>query len=444
MMSRGSVLLLYGLANLLVACGSATNGVDDMALPGSNPAGDMRASKDSGTSVGPGSVAEAGRSADAGTQGAADGGQSGDHTSTPPPGSMSGSGGNPNGTAGGTAPGAGMAGTGAPDAGTDAMPNTGNQAMQPVAADGWPLGMPEDYGTSKSQLDTLAGKLQTASGNTRSGLVVVKEGTLIYEKYWNGAADTMRQVFSCTKSWGSTLVGIAVHKGLVTTEDPVTKWIPAPASEVGKGAIIKHLLTQTAQTTPPGTAFAYNSSTIVNTLPEILEAASGMSSHAFYKSFLAEPLKLTMQWPSCAAGGCSGTRYKEDYIQFGDRGPNPVLQSTVRDQAKLGWLWLDDGVWNGERLLDTTYIQAATKPSFAFQSRYGYLWWLNRMGPGSGPVGLPLAYDPDVPDDTYHAVGGIGNCSIGVFPTQRMVIVHIGDTDSGGIPGHWNVFAPLF
>jgi CubicO group peptidase (beta-lactamase class C family) len=169
-----------------------------------------------------------------------------------------------------------------------------------------------------------------------------------------------------------------------------------------------------------------------------------MSSHAFFQSFLAEPLKLTMQWPSCAAGGCSGTRYKEDYIQFGDRGPNPVLQSTVRDQAKLGWLWLDDGVWNGARLLDTTYIQAATQPSFDFQSLYGYLWWLNRKGPGKGPLGLQLAFDPAVPDDMYHAVGGIGNCSIGVFPTQRMVIVHTGNTDSGGIGGHWNVFAPLY
>lgn len=316
--------------------------------------------------------------------------------------------------------------------------------MQAVAADGWPLGVPEDYGTSKSQLDTLAGKLQDASGNTRTSLVVVKEGALIYEKYWKGAADTMRQVFSCTKSWGSTLVGIAVHKGLVTTEDPVSKWIPEPAGEVGKGATIEHLLTQTAQTTPPGKEFAYNSGSIVNTLPEILEVASGMSSHAFFQSFLAEPLKLTMQWPSCAEGGCSGTRYKEDYIQFGDRGPNPVLQSTVRDQAKLGWLWLDDGVWNGERLLDTTYIEAATQPSFDFQSLYGYLWWLNRKGPGKGPLGLRLAFDPAVPDDMFHAVGGIGNCAVGVFPKQRMVIAHTGNTDTGGIGGHWNVFAPLY
>jgi CubicO group peptidase (beta-lactamase class C family) len=158
---------------------------------------------------------------------------------------------------------------------------------------------------------------------------------------------------------------------------------------------------------------------------------------------LAGPLKLSLDWPSCPAGGCAGTRYKEDYIQFGDGGANPVMQSTMRDQAKLGWLWLSDGVWNGERLLDSEYIKEATQPSFSFQSRYGYLWWLNRQGPGSGPLGLQLPYNPEVPDDLYHAVGGVGNCSIAVLPKQRIVIAHGGDVDVGGLGGHWELFAPI-
>jgi CubicO group peptidase (beta-lactamase class C family) len=319
------------------------------------------------------------------------------------------------------------------------MGSAGTSNMRPIAPDGWPLATPDDYGIDKSQLDGIADQLQRTSGNTRAGLVVVKEGALIYEKYWKGDADSTHQVFSCTKSWGSTLIGIAVHKGLLTIEDPVTKWVPKPAPEVGNGALIRHLLTQTAHTTPPGTQFAYNSGSVINTLPEILEAATGKPSYAFFESVLAAPLKLTMQWPRCPTGGCSGTRYKQDYIQFGDRGPNGVLRSTIRDQAKLGWLWLADGVWNGERLLDTEYIKAATKPSFDFQAAYGYLWWLNRQGRSS-----ILSYNPRVPDDLFHAVGGIGNCSVAVLPTQRMVIAHIGTGESGGLGGHWELFAPLF
>ena len=315
----------------------------------------------------------------------------------------------------------------------------------PVDPDGWPVATAADFGLDKAQIDSIAGQLQQASGNTRAGLVIVKEGVVVYEKYYQGGdADTKHQVFSCTKSWGSTLIGIAVTKGLLSVEDPVTKWVPQPAPEVGTGALVKHLLTQTAHTTPPGTAFAYNSGSIVNTLPEVLEAASKMSSHAFFETFLAKPLQLTMVWPPCAAGGCPGSRYKADYIQFGDQGPNGVLQSTIRDQAKLGWLWLNDGMWNGERLLDSAYIKAATNPTFDFQSIYGYLWWLNHEGPSMGPLGADLSYNPKVPKDLYHAVGGIGNCSIGVLPTQRMVIVHVGDLDTGGLGGHWELFEPLF
>jgi CubicO group peptidase (beta-lactamase class C family) len=317
--------------------------------------------------------------------------------------------------------------------------------MWPIAKDGWPEATPADLGLDQTQLDNIASTLQTTSGNTRAGLVVAKEGVLVYEKYWQGGdAETMHQVFSCTKSWGSTLIGIAVKQGLLSVEDAVTKWVPEPAREVGSGALVKHLLTQTAHTSPPGTEFAYNSGSIVNTLPEVLEAASKMTSHAFFETYLAKPLQLSMVWPPCAAGGCPGTRYKADYIQFGDQGPNPVLQSTIRDQAKLGLLWLNDGVWNGERLIDSEYITAATSPGFDFQSLYGFLWWLNREGPSVGPLGASLSYNPNVPNDLFHAVGGIGNCSIAVLPTQRLVIAHVGGLDSGGLDGHWELFEPLF
>lgn len=355
------------------------------------------------------------------------------------PAAMAGNPAAPNAAGSSSAPVAGMAGA-APAHDEDAgAPDAGAKPSWPVAEDGWPEATPADFGLEPAQLDALADALQTASGRTRAGLVIVKEGALIYEKYWEGDAATTHLVFSCTKSWGSTLIGIAARKGLITVEDAVTKWVPEPAREVGDGALIKHLLTQTGHTTPPGTAFSYNSGSVINTLPEILEAASGMSSHAFFQSSLAEPLQLSMTWPVCPAGGCPGTRYKADYIQFGDQGPNGVLTSTIRDQAKLGWLWLDDGVWNGEKLLDTDYIRAATEPSFEFQSVYGYLWWLNREGRSS-----VLSFNPEVPDDMYHAVGGIGNCSIAVLPTQRMVIAHVGGFDSGGLGGHWEVFAPLF
>ncbi|HET8935145.1 MAG TPA: serine hydrolase [Polyangiales bacterium] len=440
----GSLIVLCCAA---AACGS--HGTPNMSVQNNTsatvPSGG--AGTDAGTSAGATTPALAGRASQAVAKNPT--GAAGSLAATPAStnaaaaASAAGSGGSDRGMA------AGQGGTVAPAAGgggntSSAGANAGASAMAPsnpwpVGPDGWPTATPSDLGLDKMVIDGLGDRLQAVSGNTRAGLVVVKEGVLVYEKYWQGAADTLHTVYSCTKSWGSTLIGIAVHQGLLSVEDPVTKWVPQPAREVGMGALLKHLLTQTAHTTPPGMSFAYNSGSIVNTLPEVLEAASKMSSHAFFETFLAKPLQLTMVWPTCPAGGCAGTRYKADYIQFGDQGPNPVLQSTIRDQAKLGWLWLNDGVWNGERLIDSDYIRAGSQPSFDFQAVYGYLWWLNREGRSS-----ILSYDADVPNDAIHAVGGIGNCSVGVFPTQRLVIVHTGEGDSGGLGGHWDVFAPLF
>jgi hypothetical protein len=55
-----------------------------------------------------------------------------------------------------------------------------------------------------------------------------------------------------------------------------------------------------------------------------------------------------------------------------------------------------------------------------------------------------MPFNAEVPSDMFHAGAGVGNCSVAVLPTQRMVIAHMGSLDSGGLGGHWEVFAPLF
>jgi CubicO group peptidase (beta-lactamase class C family) len=52
----------------------------------------------------------------------------------------------------------------------------------------------------------------------------------------------------------------------------------------------------------------------------------------------------------------------------------------VRDQAKLGWLWANDGVWNGQRLIASSYIATASMGGAGPNRGYGYLWWVE--GPG--------------------------------------------------------------
>jgi len=291
----------------------------------------------------------------------------------------------------------------------------------------WPTGKPEDYGLDTAVLEAAANSIQRSTGN-RYGMVVIRKGVLIYEKYWDGTAEDRHIIYSCTKSWGSTLIGIAVTKGLLTVKDEVRKYVPEPATGVSQGALVEHLLTQSAHTNPPGQSFRYNSGYLLNTLPEVLAAASGMRPHDFYQELLAKPLGVTMTWPPCPAGGCAGTRYPEGYIQFGNQppeAPNAELpQSTVRDQAKLGWLWANNGVWNGQVLIDPAYIAAASKPGPGFRADYGYLWWLEN-------------------DEQYGAIGGVGNCYVNIMPSRQLVIAVMGNDAGLGQGGGWAAFGSV-
>jgi CubicO group peptidase (beta-lactamase class C family) len=312
-------------------------------------------------------------------------------------------------------------------AGADAQAAAGSGAGA-AASQEWPIGKPEDFGLDSAVLERTADALQQNSQGTRYGMVVIRRGVLVYEKYWNDTgADDAHIVYSCTKSWGSTLIGIAVAQELLSVEDPVTKWVPEPVAGVADGALVKHLLTQTAGSTPPGNSFRYNSGYIINTLPEILEAASGMTGHEFYERYLAAPLGLTQVWAACPAGGCAEARYREGFIQFGDQPPEApnedILTGTVRDQAKLGWLWANGGKWNGQQLIDPAYLEAASHVAIASQN-YGYLWWIEN-------------------DEQFMGIGGTGECWIDVMPSRELVIAVLGIGFQLGGGGSWAVFQPI-
>jgi hypothetical protein len=291
----------------------------------------------------------------------------------------------------------------------------------------WPEGKPEDFGMQTAWLDDAADSIQRSTGN-RYGMVVVRKGTLIYEKYWDGGPDDKHIIYSCTKSWGSSLIGIAVTQGLLDVKDEVRKYVPMPAQGVSEGATVEHVLTQSAHTTPPGQSFQYNSGYLLNTAPEVLAVAAKMTAHEFFDRYLAKPLGLAMSWPECPAGGCAGTRYPEGFINFGNQppeAPNEELPlSSVRDQAKLGWLWANNGKWADQQLIDPSYIAAGSKPGAGFRNMYGYLFWLEN-------------------DEQFGAIGGVGNCYVNIMPSKQLVIAVMGNDSGLGTGGGWGSFQSL-
>jgi CubicO group peptidase (beta-lactamase class C family) len=106
--------------------------------------------------------------------------------------------------------------------------------------------------------------------------------------------------------------------------------------------------------------------------------------------------------------------------------------ATARDWAKFGQFYLQDGVWNGERLLPAGWVtQARTPTPTHARGGFGRHLWLNAGEPGNPEH---RAY-PKLPTDVFFLSGHEGQYVV-VFPQQRLVVVRLGCTKSGGFDIH--------
>lgn len=107
--------------------------------------------------------------------------------------------------------------------------------------------------------------------------------------------------------------------------------------------------------------------------------------------------------------------------------PAYTFRMSSRDMARFGQLFLQDGVWDGERLLPKGWVEESTAmhTDFGDGRGYGYMWWVDPAG--GGPAGA----EPPLIDryDKYEA-RGTGGQAIMVIPELELVIVHRGDTDN--------------
>ena len=297
----------------------------------------------------------------------------------------------------------------------------------------WVTGRPEDHGLESERLKRAADEVFQLT--QRDGFLVVKNGVIVHETYARDAAATTT-IYSLTKALGATLVGIAQTRGMLHVNDSVADWLPVHHPEIAEGAAIGHLLNMTASRAPVGSFWEYNSGSILNSVPNILWLASGMTPHAFYEELLRTPLGLGFDWPHNDKG----------WIQIGSLGPLPVIRSTHRDIARLGLLWLNRGSWRGEQLIDPDFIDEALRPAYPeANGAYGYLWWLNG---GEGTWRTPGAkssgkgrWIPDAPASVYFGLGARGKVLV-VVPEHDIVVVTMGETeDPGSLPRVWSAIA---
>ena len=292
-----------------------------------------------------------------------------------------------------------------------------------------PRSLPQTQGVASGGLLDFVNTVEKANLNLHS-LMIVRHGQVVAEGWWAPYAPQLKHtLYSLSKSFTSTAVGMAVAEGKLTVEDKVISFfkadLPATISDNLAAMRVKDLLTMSTghdkEPTPnmrtdgnknwikaflahpvehkPGTHFVYNSGATYM-LSAIVQKLTGQPVLAYLKPRLFDPL------------GIEGADWEVDPngINTGGWG----LRVRTEDIAKFGQLYLQKGIWNGKRLLPEAWVDEATsrqilqpgdeskRASSDWLQGYGYQFWRCR-------------------NDAYRGDGAMGQYCI-VLPKEDAVI----------------------
>jgi len=301
----------------------------------------------------------------------------------------------------------------------------------------------------------LEGKDADRKGVRTDGVVIVHGGYLIYERYGRGFTAKNRHIaWSAAKSFTGTLAGIAVAQNAVKLDDSICDFVGSLPDdncriqvqhllEMGSGLAWKEIyenqsnqesstlamlygqghrdmarfVGQHRRSAEPGKVFNYSSGESTLLAAVVGAALRPRFGSEFAWTLLFEPI------------GMRNTAFEQD--QAGTPAGGSFLYATPRDFAKFGYLWLNDGCWDGQRILPTGWVARSTQVADTYRTGqvkadetwvFGRHWWINRAVPEQGKS-KPW---PDLPDDTYVASGHWGQYVV-VVPSRDIVIVRTGD-----------------
>lgn len=272
-------------------------------------------------------------------------------------------------------------------------------------------------------------------------VVVVHKGRIVAERYAPGFDRDMPLIgWSMTKSVMNALVGILVAQGRLSLADRVDmpEWQGlddgrrhitlnalmhmSSGLDFNEGdsdplADVTHMLLRAPDmaayaarkklAAEPGARWSYSSGT-TNILSRVLRRAVGEAEYlSFPRRALFEPLGMST---AVIEPDASGTFVGSSF-----------MYASARDWAKFGQLYLQDGIWNGKRILPEGWVQYTTTPApQAPNQEYGSHFWLK----------LPKEYagvddSSRLPEDAFHAVGHEAQF-VTVIPSCELVVVRLG------------------
>ena len=235
------------------------------------------------------------------------------------------------------------------------------------------------------------------------GFLVIKNDSILHESYWEGwNEDKVSNSFSMGKTFMSVLIGIAIHEGLIESEDdPVYKYLPQYEEGKNKELTIKHLLTMSSGMDfdeSYGNPFGFNAKAFYgDDLPSLVEGYSViedpgkefkyLSGNTQILVFLLEKVtqKSVGQYAQEKLWSKIGAEKSAYWILDKEGGHEKGftgVYATARDYAKMGRLYMNGGSVYGNKLLNPKYVFNSITPAKLIGedgkplTEYGYSWWL--------------------------------------------------------------------
>ncbi len=275
-----------------------------------------------------------------------------------------------------------------------------------------PRSSAESQGVDPEGISAFLDALEAASDIEPHSLIVLRHGQVVAEGWWSPYdAQQPHLLYSLSKSFASTALGLAVGEGLVDLDATVLSYFPELDADVtdprSRAMRVRHVaamasghLSETLERAlandpvdlvrgfllvpperEPGTVFAYNQP-CTYTLAAIVQRLSGQTLVEYLRPRLLDPLGI----------GQVGWQQHPSGQDLGFTG----LHATTDAIARLGLLYLRRGVWDGTRLLSEAWVAEATskqvdnpdEPNPDWSQGYGFQFWMARHGyRGDGAYG---------------------------------------------------------
>ena len=339
----------------------------------------------------------------------------------------------------------------------DALPAA--EAMIFPGAD-WVVATPESQGVDGAQLERAMRILaEIAADHPRNGtahagntqVVVVRRGRVI----WHGSdIDNLHRIYSCTKSLNSAVLGLLYDDGICSPDTKAATLLPDlaehyPNMTLGQMASLTSGYNIPWRGSPfeirpplhaPGEALHYNATT--NLLNLLMTKAAGRDLKELFRDRIARPIGIpddTWDWE--VAHQVDGLN-----VYNGAGG----ISMTARQLSRFGHLFLNEGTWDGRRILSREWVRMSTSvrvdpavPPYDddawythLPGRYGLNWWVNGFN-SDGDL-----YWPSLPAGSYVAQGNNNNYCF-VIPAWDMVLVREGQGKPIDSALYEKVFAAL-